>query len=88
MEVLSPCELKDRINATMIELFEVQKEDLAPEAHLFNDLGLDSLDAIDMVIAFQSKFKIKPDNSELQAIRTVQDVYDLVAKYYDKNNPH
>ena len=78
---LIPDLIKNKINQIFVSKFELAMEDLSAEKHLFTDLGLDSLDAIDLVIAFQKEFKIKPPNSELQAIRTLQDVYHLVAKY-------
>ena len=77
-------QLVERVNGIMAELFEIDTAELSPEKGLFTDLGLDSLDAIDLVISFQREFKIKPENSELQTIRTMQDVYDLVCRYYDK----
>lgn len=76
--------LQTRVNEIFLNLFEVEAAQLKPEANLFADLGLDSLDAIDLVISFQREFKIKPENSELQAIRTLDDVYQLVHRYHDK----
>ena len=84
MEQLSSEQLKGKIDKIFFDLFEVPQEKIKPKANLFEDLGLDSLDAIDLVIAFQSNFKIKPENSELQSIRTIKDVYDLVERYYEK----
>ena len=78
--------LHTRVNEIFLNLFEVEEAQLKPEAHLFNDLGLDSLDAIDLVISFQREFSIKPENSELQAIRTLDDVYQLVRRYYEKTS--
>ncbi len=74
----------DKVNDILVDLFEIEKEQLKPEKHLFTDLGLDSLDAIDMVIKFQKEFSIRPSNEELQSIRTVEDVYQLVHRYHDK----
>lgn len=76
--------LQSRVNEIFLNLFEVEEAQLKPEANLFADLGLDSLDAIDLVISFQREFKIKPENSELQAIRTLDDVYQLVHRYHEK----
>jgi acyl carrier protein len=74
-------EIQRRINEIIINQFEVSPDDISGDKQLFSDLGLDSLDAIDLIIAFQSQFKIKPPNEELKAIRTMNDVYQLVAKY-------
>jgi acyl carrier protein len=61
------------------ESFEIDRELLKPEAHLFNDLGLDSLDAVDLVVAMQQKFGIRMRNDErIREVRTLADVHRLV----------
>ena len=64
-----------------MELFEVPEEKLTPNANLFTDLGLDSLDAIDLMITFESRLNVKLDQSAASKIRTLTDVYDLVLKH-------
>ena len=74
-----------KVNQILADLFEISTAELAPAKHLYEDFGLDSLDAIDMVIQFQKEFKIKPSNEELQSIRTVGDVYKMVGRYCEKS---
>lgn len=74
----------ERVNAIAAKLFELDPTELKPETGLFTDLGLDSLDAIDLVISFQRELKIKPETQELESIRTMRDVYDLVERYQEK----
>jgi acyl carrier protein len=51
-----------------------------PEAHIFTDLGLDSLDIVDLVVALQSSFGVKIRNEEkVRDIRTLQDLYTFIA---------
>jgi acyl carrier protein len=83
MERISEEELRERVDQIMVQLFELDPADLQPDKHLYQDLGLDSLDAIDLVIAFQREFKFKPENAELQEIRKVNDIYQLVLRYHD-----
>ena len=61
------------VSALLITLFEIAPEDITPE-----DLDLDSIDAVDMVVHLQKKtgHKIKPET--FKAVRTVQDVVDVV----------
>jgi acyl carrier protein len=62
------------------ESFEIPAEQLKPEAHIFNDLGLDSLDIVDLVVALQQKFDVKIRNDErVRGIRTLQDIYAFIA---------
>jgi len=69
------------INKIFVDLFEVAPEKLHPEVKLYEDLGLDSIDAIDMIVSFEKKFQIRPPNEELQKIRKLSDVYSLVNRY-------
>ena len=61
-------------------LFEINPEDVKPESRLYEDLELDSIDAVDMIVHLQKKTgkKIKPE--EFKAVRTVQDVVDAVGR--------
>ncbi|KEY58557.1 acyl carrier protein [Serratia sp. DD3] len=60
------------------KLFEISPDDIKPEARLYEDLELDSIDAVDMIVHLQKKTgkKIKPET--FKAVRTVQDVVDAV----------
>ena len=68
--------LIDTINAVFVEQFELDPAELTPEKEIFTDLGLDSLDIVDLVIALQRKFGIPlRQNEELRKIVTLGDVY-------------
>jgi acyl carrier protein len=71
-------ELVTQVNELMQTGFEIPSEKLVPTATLFQDLGLDSLDAIDMVVHLEEKFGIKVDGERLMTVRTLNDVYGLV----------
>lgn len=72
--------LIDQINETLSEEFELGLDALKPEAHLFDDLGLDSLDAVDMLVHLEDKTGLKMDVEKLQTARTLGDVYSLVGE--------
>jgi acyl carrier protein len=72
-------EIIERIDASLEEEFELDRADMKPEATLFDDLGLDSLDMVDMVIALEQAFKIKiRDEEEIRKIRTLGDIHRFV----------
>lgn len=72
-------EIIDITNKVFEESFEIEKEKLQPEAHIFNDLGLDSLDIVDLVAALQKSFEVNIRNEEkVRNIRTLQDVYEFI----------
>jgi acyl carrier protein len=73
-------EIIDTTNSVFEESFEIEKERLVPQAHIFTDLGLDSLDIVDLIVALQSSFGVKIRNEEkVREIRTLQDIYQFIA---------
>lgn len=72
-------EIIDKINQVFEESFEIEKEKLLPQANIFEDLGLDSLDVVDLVVALQQKFGIKiRADQRVRDIRTLEDVCQFV----------
>lgn len=68
-----------RINAALIDEFEIDSALLQPEASLYEDLGLDSLDSVDMVVVLEQSFKVKIRETDgIQNIRTLADLHAFV----------
>lgn len=67
------------VTQLLIALFDIEPALITPQARLYEDLDLDSIDAVDMVVHLQKKTgrKIKPE--AFKTVRTVQDVVDAVA---------
>lgn len=71
--------IRQQINEVIAEEFELELAHLTPEATLYDDLGLDSLDAVDMVVAMEKSFGVKLANDEaIKAVRTMDDLYNLL----------
>ena len=72
----------EETSALLVNVFEIDPQDITPEARLYEDLELDSIDAIDMIVHLQKKIgkKIKPE--EFKTVRTVQDVVDAVERLF------
>ncbi|QIU91914.1 acyl carrier protein [Yokenella regensburgei] len=68
------------VSALLSKLFELAPEDITPEARLYEDLELDSIDAVDMIVHLQKKTGIKIKPEEFKAVRKVQDVVDAVER--------
>jgi acyl carrier protein len=80
-------EIINKINKVFEESFEIEKERLVPEAHIFTDLGLDSLDIVDLVVALQNSFGVKIRNEEkVRDIRTLQDIYQFISSLKHEEN--
>ena len=60
------------------EEFEIPAEKVVLEANLFDDLALDSIDALDMVGMLEARLGIEVREEDLKAIRTVRDVVDYI----------
>jgi len=69
----------DRTNAAIAEEFELDAADMTPEASFKDDLGLDSLDAVDMVIVLEQEFGIKiGKDPRIATIKTLADLHAFV----------
>lgn len=65
----------------MAEEFELDPDQLKPEAHLFDDLELDSLDIVDLVVVLESEFQFKiREEQKIREIRTLGDIYNFVVE--------
>ena len=74
----SRTEIFDEIRRELTELFELPPEQIALGTRLYEDLDLDSIDAIDLVVRLQeiTKKRLRPE--QFKAVRTVEDVVDTV----------
>ena len=68
----------DKINDFLIDEFEVESDDIAPEANLKDTLELDSLDFVDLVVAVESNFGVKLVGEDFVNVESLQDFYDLI----------
>ncbi|WP_413111559.1 acyl carrier protein [Thaumasiovibrio sp. DFM-14] len=66
------------IKVAMVELFELDAEIITLEAHIANDLDLDSIDAVDLIVHLQRQTNIKIKPEEFKAVRTVGDIVNVV----------
>jgi len=80
MTELNKQQVFEQVKDALIELFEIDEADIQPEAHLYQDLDLDSIDAVDLVVHLQNVTgkKIKPE--EFKMVRTVDDVVNSVVE--------
>ncbi len=66
--------IKNYIDEDEIDL----NQDVSPDAHIINDLGLDSFYVIDMVIDIENEFELTIDNDAIMELGTVQSLIDLI----------
>lgn len=75
---------KEEILSALVDVlaveFEIPREKLVPEALIYDDLDLDSIDAVDLVVRIQQKTGIKVVAEDFKAIKTLGDVVNVIAR--------
>jgi len=66
------------LKETFVDLFEIDVDTIHPEARLYEDLDIDSIDAVDMVVKLKELTGEKIPPEAFKSVRTVQDVVDAV----------
>ena len=72
-------EIYSLLSKLLEDMFEVEPEDINPAASLYEDLDIDSIDAVDLVVELRGITGKQIDPDIFKAVRTVQDVIDAVA---------
>ncbi|MBM3405589.1 MAG: acyl carrier protein [Bacteroidetes bacterium] len=73
-------EIIQKINTLLIDEIEVEESQIKPSAELKKDLGIDSLDFVDLFVIIDTHFGIKLKAEEMSGILTLQDFYDYLFK--------
>jgi acyl carrier protein len=72
--------IEERIVEIVMEQLDVTKEECVPEASFMDDLGADSLDIVELIMAMEENFGVEISDDELAIIRTIQDVVSFIKK--------
>lgn len=77
---MSRQEIEEKVREFLIEDLEIEEEKIVPEGKLKDDLGIDSLDFVDIVVIVEKKFgfKIKPE--EMAGITTLKQFCDYIER--------
>lgn len=75
---MSPVETK--VKKIIVDQLDVTEDELASGASFVDDLGADSLDTVEMVMAFEEEFSIEIPDEDAEKIRTVQDAVNYIEK--------
>jgi acyl carrier protein len=77
---MSRKEIEEKVNAFLVEELEIDEEKIFPEARLKEDVGIDSLDFVDIVVIVNRVFGFKIQNGELKGVKTLGEFYDYIGK--------
>jgi len=68
----------DNVKKCIVDQLGVSEEEVAPEASFIDDLGADSLDIVELIMAFEEKFEIEIPDEDAEKIRTVGDAISYI----------
>ncbi len=68
-------EIIQKVNSFLVNEFEIEENTLKPEAHLMDDLGIESLDFVDIVVIIEKDFGFKVKREDMMNVRTLNDLY-------------
>jgi acyl carrier protein len=71
-------DIKERVKKIIVEQLEVSEEEVVPEASFVDDLGADSLDTVELVMALEEEFDTEIPDEEAEKITTVQAAIDYI----------
>jgi acyl carrier protein len=70
--------IEQRVKEIIVEQLGVEEDEVSPEASFIDDLGADSLDTVELVMAFEEEFNIEIPDEDAERISTVQDAIDYI----------
>ena len=68
----------DRVKKVVVEQLDVSPEEVTPTASFVEDLGADSLDVVELVMAFEEEFGVEIPDDAAEKITTVKDAIDYI----------
>lgn len=68
------------VRDTLVSEFELEAEKVVPEARLREELGLDSLDGVDLIVALEKALGVQIPETDARQMRTVADIYAFIEK--------
>jgi len=72
--------IDERVKAIVVEQLGIKEEDVRPASSFVEDLGADSLDTVELVMALEEEFKVEIPDDVAESITTVQSAIDYIEK--------
>ncbi len=71
-------EIEEKVKAFLIDDLEIDEENIFPEAKLKEDMGIDSLDYVDIVVIVEKNFGFRIQAQEMANVKTLTQFYDYI----------
>jgi len=76
--------LEERVREIIVEQLGVNPEQVTPEARFIEDLGADSLDTVELVMAFEEEFGVEVPDEDAEKLQTVGNVLEYISEKIEK----
>lgn len=76
--------IEGKVKKIIMDQLDVTEDEVTHQASFVDDLGADSLDTVEMVMAFEEEFGIEIPDEDAEKIKTVQDAIDYIQKKSSK----
>lgn len=73
-------EIFEKVRSVVAEKLNLEEETIAPESAILEDLGADSLDVVDLVMALEEEFDIQVPDEDMENLTTVGDIVNYVVQ--------
>ena len=73
--------IQDKARALIASKLKISESEVVPEKHIFNDLGADSLDFVELSMLLEREFNVKFTEDDTANVKTVGDLYELIEHY-------
>ena len=71
-------EIEEKVKAFFLDDLEIEEENIYPDARLKEDIGIDSLDYVDIVVIVEKNFGFKINPQEMTTVKTLSQFYDYI----------
>ena len=81
LKELNPEQIEKEVYALVEDRLGVRRSEISPEKDLVNDLGADSLDSVELIMAIEQQFDIEIPESDTENIKTIGDILKYLNNY-------
>jgi len=73
--------IEQRVRSIVVEQLGIDEDEVTPQSSFLEDLGADSLDIVELVMAVEEEFKIEIPDEAVENLRTVQDLINYIRQH-------